>query len=67
MVAVSTVAPGLHDRYERYHPRMREINTLDLLLHVMQHHTAFEGERAQMRATRYAQYLRRLEVVLPPI
>ena len=49
MVAVSTVAPGLHDRYERYHPRMREINTLDLLLHVMQHHTAFEGERAQMR------------------
>jgi hypothetical protein len=25
------------------------------------------GERAQMRATRYAQYLRRLEVVLPPI
>ena len=40
---------ALHDRDQRHHTGMWEINVLDLLADVLQHYAALEGERAQVR------------------
>jgi hypothetical protein len=41
--------PALHDRHQRDHAGVREIDVLDLFAHVVQHHAALERDRPQMR------------------